>query len=635
MMGALSLRTWRRNGVACDELLFFPDSTHSQQTASDPNSPQTPPRRTVHQSDAAAGFQLTNVATPNSPLTTTRSRTRTLSHDSSLSSLHELANSWDTEEDDATDPSERDDVLEPLQDESLIGPNDPSSLLELHRIESSRPRHRHTRLDSFRENHPRITRFGSFFFFRTSNTTVQNAVYAPSGPSVMGAALDLSMPILFNFHLFIEAYNHVKEYGSEVPAKILPLIFLSVLIVRSMIPPGRRGRFWKTMKYTVLSPFHKVSFRDAYIGDILTSLVRPLQDILFALAYYVTVIWGTVTSRYGLSESGDILESSWLLHNVILPSVALLPLWCKFLQVLRECYDTKKRWPHLGNAFKYLSAALVVLYGMTHPENRRSPYWILAFVAAWIYQVVWDVVVDWELFVIAPRDSDSLDVSETSWFTSHISSVPPDSTWLLGFQRCWSPLCEFLRTNCGRIPRLSQIQLRPRRLYKTEVFYWRIFYYNLVFRFCWMLSFIPAYHLSPSGQVVIPTFSSDTKSYVGVLLPVAEIFRRTCWGFLYLEMKTIRMSEGDPSFHPYTPVDNRDESEISSNSVHSNAKPNMFLPTWLGMQQQLQFDAATSRSPWKLSNCFQYSEATRDKLFVAELSIWAVAFVGLGMWAST
>ena len=218
-------------------------------------------------------------------------------------------------------------------------------------------------LHHFRENHPRITRIGSFFFFRSAASSTQNAAYAPSGPAVVGAALDLSMPVLFNFHLFIEAFNHIKpkDADSEAPAKILPIIFLSVLIVRSVVPPGRRGRFWSTLKFTVMSPFHRVRFRDAFIGDVLTSMVRPMQDILFALSYYVTVIWGSVTGKYGLSESGRILEGSFTLHNVLLPSAALLPLWWRFLQTLRQAYDEDKRWPHLGNAFKYLTATLVIL----------------------------------------------------------------------------------------------------------------------------------------------------------------------------------------------------------------------------------------------------------------------------------
>lgn len=486
----------------------------------------------------------------------------------------------------------------------------------------------------FREARPRITRIGSFFFFRSNATSTQSAAYAPSGPSIVGAAIDLSIPTLFNFHLFIEAYNHIDQYG-ETAAKILPLIFLSVLIVRTVIPPGRRGRFWSVMKFTFMAPFHKVLFRDAFVGDILTSLVRPLQDILFALSYYVTVILGTVSGNLTLSESGDTLESSWLLHNVVLPSCALLPLWWKFLQTLRQSYDSGCRWPHLGNAFKYLSAALVILYGMTHPENRRSPMWIVMFVGCIMYQIWWDVVMDWDLLRIIPREVASTDLGE-SWFAPR-SSFHANSYLLYVRMVIVQPLRDATQW-LYRMPRLSQIQLRPRRLYKDQSFYWRILAYNCIFRFCWMLCFIPAYRLSPSGREHVTTFSSDTNSYVGVLLPVVEILRRTFWGFLLLEKETIKMQEVDPSYARLSIMDSNDALEESTDvnedeDDQSDDSKLRYLPAWLANQPQLQQDQVASRLA-ALNDMLTLSDDMMHKLFVAELSMWAAAFVGFGLWAT-
>lgn len=669
VMVAWSLRTWRRNGVACDELLFLPGTPHGEEL----NSPTTtttaaasPTRRS--EGDVAAGVGL--YPPPAAAATATSRTTRTFSHDSSVSSIHEFLSSWD--EDSLEDDEMADTTVLPgnngeleLMERSLLSnrtatiqasnqneltipvgtpPRDPLARIS--------PASTPTAMNELSERsavatsstssspQPNIIRIGNLFFFRSATSSTQSAAYAPSGPSVVGAAIDLCMPVLFNFHLFIEAYGRGPE--SDVPAKILPLIFLSVLIVRTVFPFGRRGRFWSTLAQTATAPVPRSRPRDAYIGDVFTSLIRPLQDVVFALAYYVTVIWGTVlTSRMTLTEAGELLQRSWLLHNVVLPSCALLPLWWKFLQTLRECYDTGQRWPHLGNAFKYLSAALVILYGMTHPEDRRSPWWILAFVAALIYQIAWDTLVDWELFVIEPREyyGDGMDVSDPSWYNR---SMSPHAHTLLAIHRFLTPL----RATVSRIPSLlRRIQLRPQRLYKSDKFYWRIFYYNAVFRFCWMLCFIPAYHLSSTGRSVVTTFSSDTKSYVGVLLPIAEIVRRTVWGFLYLEMKTIRMSEGDPSVYTYSRVEVQEESE-NSNGSSGSTKPHYFhLPSWLVSQQQMHHDAATNATStgapplasiqtlWNLLP--QYNETTRNQLFVAELSLWGLAFLGLGVWATT
>jgi hypothetical protein len=482
----------------------------------------------------------------------------------------------------------------------------------------------------FQQNHPRITRMGTFFFFRTPSTAAsQNATYAPSGPAVFGAGLDLSMPICFNFHLFIEAYNHMAD-GDDFTAKILPLIFLSVLIVRSFIPPSRRGRFWSTIKFTAMAPFYKVRFRDAFLGDIFTSLVRPIQDVLFALSYYATVVWGTVFGSYGLAEAGLILEKSWLLHNIVLPSCALLPLWWKFLQTLRQSYDANQRWPYLGDSLKYLSAAMVIVYGMTHPEDRRSPYWLVCFVLTVIYQIAWDTIVDWELFVIVPK-TESQPVECDSPFCARISSLRPSSRLLLTVQMyIFQPISDQFRRISAAIPSWDQIQLRPKRLYKNNHFYRRIFILNVLLRFTWMLCFIPAYRLSTSGTEIETTFSSDVNSYVGVLLPVAEIIRRCYWGFLKLEMETIRMMDSDIL---YARVDNGAEVEEESAKDRSTSFRQR-LPTWLDTQQKVQHDAATSSSRSRLGRLFQFSDVVLHRMFLVELSIWAGAFVGFGYWAA-
>jgi hypothetical protein len=638
-MTAYSLRTWRRNGVACDELLFLPGTPHGDATHLGVDTATA-----SSEGDVAAGLA------PESPeielpsrgrlsRAVSHTRSRSMSGDSSLSSVRALVNSWDEDEDIEGQDVDDDDDNErvPLRSEAANSRQQPvrqqsSADRSMHAIHSSnnssQSESQQGVVQRFQELHPRLGGIGSFFFFRSSSTSTQSAAYAPSGPSVVGAALDLSMPILFNFHLYIEAYNYYDAHGgSEMPAKILPLIFLSILIVRTSIPPGRRGRFWGTMKCTFMAPFHASRFRDIFAGDVLTSMVRPMQDVVFALAYYVTVVYGTATSKYGLSDSGRILESSHLLHNVILPSCSLLPLWWKFLQTLRESYDTGQRWPYLGNAFKYLTAALVILYGMTHPEERQSAGWIICFTLALVYQLWWDTIMDWELFVIAPRNDDN--VGEDNNWCTRISSVRPNSYILLALQRnIFQPIRDLVWFVLAHVPSWKQIQLRPRRLYKNDSFYWRIFAYNTIFRAAWMLCYIPSYHLDSRS------FKSDTHNYLGVILPVVEILRRTLWGFLLLEVKTIHITNDDPL---YTSVaggrGDGSEADCSNDlSVDSSkhGSRQYYLPSWLGNQQQLQHDAAT-----RGETCLTLDEEMRHKLVIAELSVWAFAFIVLGLWVTT
>lgn len=703
MMSAYSLRTWRRNGVACDELIFLPGTQHGhvhgiegpliEQLPSpiqegsaeaqhnnngeggDNFARQLSEPITAREADMAAGGSHLHQHHHQGDLNR-RSRSEDeielskikKGSEAGSGSASEIMMSTSTDEEDA-----------PVQGEALLGNSnnmnhkrkysnngireqaiseektaswdmeDPIDSSEhsitrnqtlLHRSTTSEfvdspngtnsPMNtpaRPNRIQRWGENHPRLALLGTFFFFRSSGSSNNNtnAAYAPSGPAVFGAALDLSMPVLFNFHLFIEAFNHIQGAdGSETPAKILPLIFLSVLIVRTMIPPGRRFRFWGTMKFTFTAPFHTVRVRDEFIGDCLTSWVRPGQDLFFAFSYYCTVIYGTVTGKYGLTESGAMLEDSWTLHNVIMPAFAILPLWLKYLQTLRQAYDNNQRWPYQGNSLKYLTASIVIIYGMTHPDQRRSVIWISCFVAALLYQIFWDVVVDWQLFEVQRDITIVNDSGVSDPDTCCATSFRPESRILLTLQMYLvQPILDQCQRLRAQIPSWRQIQLRQQRLYKTDSFYWKIFAYNAIARFTWMCCFIPAYHVTRSRTVL--TSTSDVNSYWGVLLPASEIFRRTLWGFLYMEKETLKIMEADVKFQRVNVLESGEEDEMDEmNSKFGEHRSfrNSFLPTWLDNQQQVAQNAATSRAKQR--------EQFMRRIFVMELYVWAAAFVVLG-----
>ncbi|KAG7357528.1 EXS family protein [Nitzschia inconspicua] len=722
MMAAYSLRTWRRNGVACDELIFLPGTQHGHEhgiegplieqlpspvqegsvviEASHGNnltgggggagevfSRQFSEPLTTREADMAAGgshhhlhhkhhhqgelkrrsrsedeIELSNMAKgslgANSGAATTTEilpNTSTDEEDAPAqgelllgnsqhnsnhtkwknnrpNSLHDQpingdhATSWDMDEqddDDDTSPTRSQMLLH----RSTFEPNEqPSDGPDASMMTPARP----NRIQRWGENHPRIARLGTFFFFRSSASTSNNtnAAYAPSGPAVFGAGLDLSMPVLFNFHLFIEAFNHIQGADeSETPAKILPLIFLSVLIVRTVIPPSRRMRFWGTMKFTFTAPFHTVRVRDEFIGDCLTSWVRPGQDLFFALSYYCTVIYGTITGKYGLTESGEMLADSWTLHNVIMPAFAILPLWLKYLQTLRQAYDSNQRWPYQGNSLKYLISSLVIIYGMTHPEQRKSVIWISCFVVALLYQIFWDVVMDWQLFEIQ-RDitivTDS-GVSDPEGLSCCATSFRPESRFLLTLQMYLvQPVLDRYQRLRSLIPSWRHIQLRQQRLYKTDSFYWKIFAYNTITRFTWMCCFIPAYHITRSRTVL--TSTSDVNSYWGVLLPASEILRRTFWGFLYMEKETLKMMEADAKYQRVNALESCEEDydmdDMNSKFGEHRSFRNSFLPTWLDNQQQVAQNAATKEAKQR--------EQFLRQIFVMELYVWAAAFVVLG-----
>jgi hypothetical protein len=278
-----------------------------------------------------------------------------------------------------------------------------------------------------------------------------------------------------------------------VAAPIFPLLlFLGVVIV-AVWPWQKRKDFWTVISFTIGAPFYDVTFRDGFIGDILTSSVRPLQDITFTVFYLFSGLQGWWKQSYDLDSADLPLETNWLLHTCILPMCMASPLWWRFLQNLRQCYDNKKRWPYLGNALKYFIAAEVAMFGVFNPTRKQSFLWLSCFIMATLYQIWWDVFMDWELLVVDR----------------------------------------------------SGVRLRHTRIYSVRWMYWGIFVINFVLRFCWTLSFLPPHYLNRAG-VLSATFEGDLSSILNPTIASAEIIRRTLWGFLRVELEAIKVGRKEP-----------------------------------------------------------------------------------------
>jgi hypothetical protein len=354
----------------------------------------------------------------------------------------------------------------------------------------------------------------------------------PSALIVASAALDMLLLILVTLFFFtisssasvaVSASSNVPEGNQDkandvwnmfarVAAPIFPLLLFLYLGFVALFPWTKRGPFWMVISLTLTAPWHDVSFRDGFIGDILTSSVRPLQDIAFTISYLLFGLRGWWSQSYlddGASfvDQADAnvpeMERSWLLHTVILPTCMLSPLWWRFMQNLRQCHDARQRWPYLGNALKYFLAAQVAMFGVFHPEVQQSFAWLACFVVATLYQVWWDVFMDWGLLVRKQHNSGS---------------------GSFGGVCCW--------------------QLRSERLYSRKWVYWTIAWVNLVLRFCWTLSFLPPRYLNAAG-VLTEYFSGDLNIVLGSTIATAEIIRRMLWGLLRFEYEAIKEAQDD------------------------------------------------------------------------------------------
>jgi hypothetical protein len=119
----------------------------------------------------------------------------------------------------------------------------------------------------------------------------------------------------------------------QIPPLVLPLFSLTPLILRAVVPRRPRRRFYRTLlEATVLSPFRPVRFQDAFVVDCLTSLVRTLVDLAYALAYYATAVFGLCSRRHDLNAAGVRLSRSVLWHGLLLPALGKATGRCRSVQ---------------------------------------------------------------------------------------------------------------------------------------------------------------------------------------------------------------------------------------------------------------------------------------------------------------
>lgn len=332
--------------------------------------------------------------------------------------------------------------------------------------------------------------------------------YPPTSLEVLEIAVDLFLWVLVFLFLFTVSSagggKYIKgmqgatesQLMASIAAPLFPLFLFVGALMRTIFPWSKRKSIWIILFTTIGAPFCTATFRDGFVGDVLTSSVRPMQDVAFTIFYVLSGLRGWWSDAYNLDDAALPVERSWIVRTVVLPLCMVSPLWWRFNQNLRQVWDAKKRWPYLGNAFKYLAAAEVAMFGVFDPTRRTSPVWLVCAIVATLYQVWWDVVMDWELIRLE------------------------------------------------RHSKFSTLRLREQRLYGSKWMYWTILVINIILRFGWTMTFFPKHFLDRTGALR-STFEGIF-IYIDPLLASAEILRRMLWGFIRLELEAIKSHANDP-----------------------------------------------------------------------------------------
>lgn len=325
-----------------------------------------------------------------------------------------------------------------------------------------------------------------------------------------------TLTFLGSFILFNKCMRGFMSFGYDTMI-IAHTIATAMVIYFSycMISPwSTRKQWWFMLWRVIMAPLYSVNFRDGYIGDLLTSLVRVLIPLVFSVIFVFVTFYAWLSND--LSLVAKISDKWWsgtkLYKFMIIPFITLLPLWIRLMQCLRRCVESGKRWPHLGNSLKYTSAIIVISYGSFQPELRKNPLWISSFVFATLFQFTWDLTQDWGMISISfesgGRSSDMR--FEYGSFVSNVT-FPFD----------------FLTAG-------ASINFRKERLLGPIWRYIIVVLCNLGLRFAWTLTLLS---VPPDGTA--STLYQTLLVHLGPVLAAIEILRRMVWGFFRLEYEQV------------------------------------------------------------------------------------------------
>ena len=302
---------------------------------------------------------------------------------------------------------------------------------------------------------------------------------------ILSLCMELSLSLMISLLFVINIYSGSIYFFSQ-ESIIIQLITITIISYFCYRFSGTIGTYKHVILQVVLAPFYPVSFRDGYIGDLLTSLSREFINIYLSIIYIILSIPKLFIQKNTISNIDFKLYSEgWYFKYIWFPLFTLMPLNIRLLQCLRRSIETGKRWPHMGNALKYTSAILVISLSIFHPMVRKDTSWLLCFFCSTLYQYMWDLTMDWGM----------------------------------------------LQYNTIQ----NKFYFRKNLIYKSTWIYISAIIINFLLRFTWLI-------------LLVPTFVTDEYTLFKIVyrnwlpfISVAEICRRMLWSIFRLEWEHLEV----------------------------------------------------------------------------------------------
>lgn len=264
-------------------------------------------------------------------------------------------------------------------------------------------------------------------------------------------------------HLIVSLCVHPPFDPGYIPLATISVFLLLIFSPLNIFYRSSRLFFLKCMKHIILAPLYKVVMADFFLADQLTSQISALRHSEQVFCYY---FGGHFLTKETDACGGPMYhQASYIL--------SFLPYWWRLMQCMRRWIDESDRM-HLANGGKYLSAMVAAGARLTYTFNPTMG-WLVATVIssciATVYQIYWDIVVDWGLLQPNSRNP-----------------------WLR-----------------------DQLMLKNRSIYFLSIAI------NVLLRVSWLQSVIH-YH-----------FGASNHELTEFLFAVLEVFRRGHWNFYRLE----------------------------------------------------------------------------------------------------
>jgi len=207
--------------------------------------------------------------------------------------------------------------------------------------------------------------------------------------------LDYKYELIMPLDMHDQGFNdRASLHYMFYPTGLLILTFV-LLILPSMSCRNRNKKaVLKSIGRVVAAPFFAVTFCDNIMGDVLTSLTKPFQDVPAAYCYLASGHPQTPLDVQTFHQRGDLCPQG--VYKIAMPLIAGIPLWWRLLQCARRFHDSGDK-KHLANLGKYFASIVVVLVGALELGENSIVVVIIVSIISTTYSATWDVFMDWGL----------------------------------------------------------------------------------------------------------------------------------------------------------------------------------------------------------------------------------------------